>query len=84
MLRTSLATIAIYFSTILGFSQSAPDTSAYQNRKLKFEEVNFFSSYYKQDGNNSAVTGGIGTEKLSDFATNIDLKFSRYDAHKRK
>ncbi len=31
-------------------------------------EANFLSSYYEQDGNNSAVTGGIGTEKLADFA----------------
>ena len=31
-------------------------------------EANFLSSYYNQDGNNSAVTGGIGTEALTDFA----------------
>lgn len=31
-------------------------------------EANFLSSYYQQDGNNSAVTGGIGTEELMDFA----------------
>lgn len=31
-------------------------------------DANFLSSYYQQDGNNAAVTGGIGTEKLSDFA----------------
>lgn len=34
-------------------------------------EINFLSSYYQQDGNNSAVTGGIGTEKLNDFANVI-------------
>lgn len=31
-------------------------------------DVNFLSSYYAQDGDNSAVTGGIGTEKLSNAA----------------
>lgn len=31
-------------------------------------EANFLSSYYQQDGNNSPVTGGIGTEALHDFA----------------
>lgn len=31
-------------------------------------EANFLSSYYNQDGNNSPVTGGIGTEALTDFA----------------
>lgn len=31
-------------------------------------EANFLSSYYEQDGNNGSVTGGIGTEFLTDFA----------------
>ncbi|OIP83732.1 MAG: hypothetical protein AUK44_04525 [Porphyromonadaceae bacterium CG2_30_38_12] len=31
-------------------------------------EANFLSSYYNQDGNNSPVTGGVGTEALTDFA----------------
>lgn len=31
-------------------------------------DVNFLSNYYHQDGDHAAVTGGIGTEKLSDFA----------------
>ena len=30
--------------------------------------IDFLSSYYQQDGNNGAVTGGIGTEALQDFA----------------
>lgn len=84
MLRISLAALAIYASTLMGFSQSVQDSSLYKNRKLKTEEVNFVSSYYRQDGNNSAVTGGIGTEKLTDFATTIDIKLSRYDLKKRK
>ena len=37
-------------------------------RKLKEIDANFLSGYYHQDGNNSAVTGGIGTEKLTDFS----------------
>jgi hypothetical protein len=84
MLRITLAACAIYLSTLLGFSQPASDSSDYKPRKLTFEEVNFVSSYYGQDGNNSAVTGGIGTEKLTDFATTIDLRLSRYDRRARK
>ncbi|HFA48415.1 MAG TPA: DUF3570 domain-containing protein [Bacteroidetes bacterium] len=30
--------------------------------------ADFLSSYYHQDGDNAAVTGGIGTEKLTDVA----------------
>jgi len=52
--------------------------------KLKVDEVNLVSSYYKQDGNNSAVTGGIGTEKLTDISNIINVKLIRYDKKKRK
>ncbi len=31
-------------------------------------EANFLSSYYHQEGDNAAVTGGIGTEQLTDIA----------------
>ncbi|MFK7936759.1 MAG: DUF3570 domain-containing protein [Saprospiraceae bacterium] len=34
-------------------------------------DVNFLSSYYAQDGNNSPVTGGIGTEQLTDFTQKL-------------
>jgi hypothetical protein len=83
MLRISLAAMVIYLSTLFSFGQSVRDSSAYRDRKLKLEEVNFVSSYYHQDGDNSAVTGGIGTEKLTDFATTIDVKLSRYDHRQR-
>jgi hypothetical protein len=43
--------------------------SSYQMKANTNEiEANFLSSYYNQDGNNSAVTGGVGTEALTDFA----------------
>ena len=58
--------------------------SVYTNRKLHLEEINLVSSYYRQDGNNSAVTGGVGDEHLTDFATVIDLNMVRYDQQARK
>lgn len=54
------------------------DSTAYKAQKLKLDEINLVSSYYKQDGNNSAVTGGIGTEKLTDISNTIDVKFVKY------
>ena len=71
-------------STLVGFGQNFQDSTIYKNRKLKIEEVNFVSSYYKQDGNNSAVTGGIGTEHLTDFAITLDVKIAKYDRRSRK
>lgn len=54
------------------------DSTAYRNKKLKVEEVNLVSSYYAQDGNNAAVTGGIGTQHLTDIANTIDVKLIKY------
>jgi hypothetical protein len=84
MLRISLVAFSMYLSALVGFSQPVSDSSTYEARKLKLEEVNFVSSYYSQDGNNSAVTGGLGSEKLSDFATTIDVKLSRYKSPGKK
>lgn len=68
------------------FAQTSKDTeeSSYEKRKLKLEEVNFISSYYHQDGNTSAVTGGIGSEALSDIGTSLDLRFTKYDWKNRQ
>lgn len=85
MRKLSLVVIGMYLGILSAFSQApVEDSSAYQQRKLKLEEINFVSGYYHQDGNHSAVTGGVGTEKLTDFANTIDLKFSKYDSRLRK
>lgn len=60
-----------------------PDTT-YHKRKLSLDEVNLVSAYYNQNGNNSAVTGGIGTEKLNDFANTIDLQLSSFNTLGKK
>lgn len=59
--------------------QSLKDTTSYKSRKLKVDEINIVSAYYNQNGNNSAVTGGLGTEKLTDIANTFDLQLSRYN-----
>jgi len=60
-------------------AQTTPtDSTGYKSTKLKVEEINLVSSYYKQDGNNSAVTGGIGSEKLTDLSNTIDVKLLKY------
>ena len=61
------------------YAQDQPaDSTAYKARKLKLEEINLVSSYYKQDGNNSAVTGGTGTEKLTDISNAIDVRLVKF------
>ncbi|MFP9098272.1 DUF3570 domain-containing protein [Flavobacterium sp. RHBU_24] len=60
------------------------DSTGYKSQKLSIDEINLVSSYYKQDGNNSAVTGGIGTEKLTDVSNNIDVTLIKYGKSGKK
>lgn len=60
------------------------ESTGYKSRKLKLDEVNLVSSYYSQDGNNAAVTGGIGSQKLSDIANIFDIRLTKYDLKERK
>ncbi|MEO8712692.1 MAG: hypothetical protein ABI405_11240, partial [Parafilimonas sp.] len=84
MRKLTLAAIGMYLGILSAFSQNNTSDSSYKPRKLQFEEANFVSSYYHQDGNNSAVTGGIGSEKLTDLSNSIDLTISAYDKRYRK
>jgi hypothetical protein len=49
------------------------DSTHYNPRSLKLDEINFVSSYYSQNGDHSAVTGGIGTERVTDVANALDV-----------
>jgi uncharacterized protein DUF3570 len=62
----------------LSAQNNPTDSTGYKSTKLKVEEINLVSSYYKQDGNNAAVTGGIGSEKLTDLSNTIDIKILKY------
>ena len=75
----SAAFLAFLLSNSVKAQDTKSDSTAYKKQKLKIEEVNFITSYYTQDGNNSAVTGGIGTEKLTDISNTLDIKVSRYN-----
>lgn len=82
---TPLLIVAFFAQIITSFAQApVKNDTAYTNRKLKLEEVNIVSGYYAQDGNHSGVTGGIGTEKLTDIANTIDLTLSKYNAKGNK
>ena len=84
MKKICLTVVGLYFSLFAAFSQNTSSDTSYKSRKLTFEEANLVSSYYRQNGNNSSVTGGIGTEKLSDIANVIDIKLNKWDARNRK
>jgi hypothetical protein len=76
MKKICLSVVGLYLMFLSAFSQqSKDDTTTYKNKKLRLDEVNLVSGYYNQNGNHSAVTGGIGTQKLSDVSNTIELKF---------
>lgn len=81
MRKISFLAMAWFAQILSGFAQ---DSSAYKSRKLSLSEVNFVSAYYTQNGDHSAVTGGIGTEKLNDISNTIELKFLKTDLRERK
>ena len=52
-----------------------PD-SVFEKTTLNKTEIDILYSHYVQDGNNSPVTGGIGTEKLTVYAPAVALKLT--------
>jgi len=50
------------------------DTTDYRPRRLRIDEINLVSSYYNQTGNHSPVTGGVGTEAVTDISNGLELK----------
>ncbi|MDB5158660.1 MAG: hypothetical protein JWR50_3367 [Mucilaginibacter sp.] len=81
MRKIYLGVLALYMGILASHAQTTPpvkDTTGYHARKLTVDEINLVSAIYHQNGNNSAVTGGIGTEKLTDFANTLDLQLSKY------
>lgn len=62
LLVLSISTIAI---------SQENEQGEYKKRVLESTELDLIASYYEQDGKNAAVTGGIGTEELTDAAGSI-------------
>lgn len=68
---------AFILMSFLTFSQEEKETSqSYKKRVLETIEVDILSSYYSQDGENAAVSGGLGTEELTDATGTIIISIS--------
>jgi len=72
-LLTYLSCVILFFISFCCFAQNTKNLSnnTYKKRVLENSELEIISSFYTQDGDNAAVTGGIGNEELTDLATNI-------------
>lgn len=60
-------------SASLSFAQENPDneTEGFKKRVLENTEIDLLAAYYSQEGDNAAVTGGRGTEELTDISPTI-------------
>jgi Protein of unknown function (DUF3570) len=69
--------IAMIFASSSAFAQNEAKnkvkkySSGFENKTIPDGQLSILFSYYSQDGNSSAVTGGIGSEKLSDISSKI-------------
>lgn len=79
---TGFALLALF--QLKAQQQPTDSTSTYKSTKLTLDEINLVSSYYKQDGNHSAVEGGIGTQELTDLSNTLDVKLTKYGSTGKK
>jgi hypothetical protein len=85
MRRICLTVVGSFLLFLNSFSQSAADsTSEYHSPDLKLEEANLVTNYYSQTGNHSAITGGVGTQHVTDVSNIIELKYIRWGEMDRK
>ena len=61
-----------------GYAQNSEENI---NLDSKPVEIDFLLNYYDQDGNHSAVEGGVGTQKLNDAATILVVNVPVYESN---
>ena len=80
MRKIYLTLLGSYLLFIHSFGQSFSDINPEYNRpSLKLDQTNLISNYYSQTGNHSAITGGEGTQALTDISNVIELKYIKTD-----
>ena len=62
-------------SSFFTYGQKAND-SVYKKQRVSQTDVQALFSFYTQDGNHSAITGGVGTENLQVYAPKIIISHS--------
>jgi hypothetical protein len=73
-MKKKYLTVALLSSLL--FKAKAQEDSSYQKRLVSQTDVELVYSHYLQDGHNSAVTGGKGTEKLTVFSPSVRINHS--------
>jgi hypothetical protein len=61
------------FVFLSSFAKSQKVDSVFKRKSIEKTEIEFLYNHYIQNGDNSAVTGGVGTEKLTVVAPQLSL-----------
>lgn len=89
MKKICLTVVGMYFMLLHAFSQvSGKDSSSYQRKRLKIDEINLVSSYYNQTADKSAVSGGktdaAGNGDVTDLSNGLEIKLVGWDRKGRR
>ncbi len=66
------------FTGLIGYAQDLKDAT-YKKRVLETTEIDALFSYYGQDGIHAAVSGGDGSEELTDVTSSIIVRLPMND-----
>ncbi|QGY44205.1 DUF3570 domain-containing protein [Maribellus comscasis] len=69
----------IFGGFVLCLAQNQDSTKVYKKKVLENAEVDFLMSLYQQEGDHSAVGGGVGTEELTDGTPTIVISLPLND-----
>ena len=82
-LSLTMIGLIVYVSHLFAQFSNAQNLE-FKAKKLSLQEINLVNSYYTQTGGHSAITGGLGNEKVTDLMNGIELKWVGYDDWGRK
>ena len=66
--------VLVFF--LFSFSLARAQDTTFVKRNIRSAQFDLLFSYYQQDGDHSAVTGGQGTEKLDVFINKLGVNFT--------
>ncbi|MCF8217922.1 MAG: DUF3570 domain-containing protein [Bacteroidales bacterium] len=75
----AVVVLALLMSSLTNFLHAQNDSTTYKKKVLETTELELLMSYYEQDGDNAAVTGGIGTEELTNYTPTMVISIPLSD-----
>jgi hypothetical protein len=80
-----IGTLIIGFFFLLrsvGYAQSPKDSTSFilEEKEKRAIKVGLLSNYYEQDGNRSAINGGLGSQRLNSYAEDVTIFFPVHDS----